>query len=215
MEFRARFKHADILDRWDRLAPIDLIPASPECTGHSLARGAKPPNPKSVRLLWRVWRFTRVFQPRFVVLENAPAMRARRSYLPFQQAMRRLGYQMRECVLDAANFGVPQTRKRLYLLFDRQQTPPDVPARTLTPTPIGSCLRLHEATSFRPLNTPGRAQKTLERVKRAVQALGGETPFLMVYYGSGPQWRTLHAPPAHDHDARPIRADAPGWKREL
>jgi DNA (cytosine-5)-methyltransferase 1 len=209
----SRFKQAEIFGFKQQLGPIDLILASPECTSHSPARGAKESDSKSLRLSWEVWRFARIFLPRFVVLENVPAMQKWSSYSRFLQEMQRLGYKMREQLLDAANFGVPQTRKRLYILFDRQQVPPEVQARTLTPIPIESYLSANGTYPFSPLHKPGRAQKTLARAERAMQVLGEKTPFLMVYYGSGPQWQTLDAPlrtvTTHDRFAL-VRPDGKG-----
>jgi DNA (cytosine-5)-methyltransferase 1 len=190
----SQFKTSDIRGFKNELGPIDLILASPECTSHSLARGGREPDPKSLRLSWEVWRFARIFMPRFVVLENVPAMRRWPAYERFLEEMERLGYQYREQLLDSAHFGVPQTRKRLYILFDLEQMPPEVPIRTLSPIPIQPFLSSDGIYPFSLLNKPGRAAKTLERARRAMQVLGTKTPFLMVYYGSGPQWQTLNAP---------------------
>jgi DNA (cytosine-5)-methyltransferase 1 len=37
-----------------------------------------------------------------------------------------LGYRTREVVLDASDFGVPQARRRVFILCDLQQDPPEV-----------------------------------------------------------------------------------------
>lgn len=209
----SQFKSSDIQGFKNDLGPIDLILASPECTSHSPARGSREPDQKSLRLSWEVWRFTRVFMPRIVILENVPAMRRWSSYERFLEEMGRLGYQYREQLLDSAHFGVPQTRKRLYILFDLEQMPPEVPIRTLSPIPIQPFLSFDGIYPFSPLDKPGRAAKTLERARRAMQVLGAETPFLMVYYGSGSQWQTLNVPlrtvTTHDRFAL-VRPDGKG-----
>lgn len=207
----AQFTTADIKRFVDELGRIDIILASPECTSHSLARGAKEPDRRSLRLSWEVWRFARVFLPRFVVVENVPAMRRWASYQTFLREMERLGYHYREHVLNAAHFGVPQTRKRLYILFDHEQPPPTVHDTVIFPTPIRPFLV--DDHPFVPLNAPNRAAATLERVRKAVQVLGREVSFIMLYYGSGPQWQTLDEPlrtiTTRDHFAL-VRPDGNG-----
>src|SRR5438132_5647839 len=47
-------------------------------------------------------------------------------YDPLIDEIRNLGYRVRTQVLDAADFGVPQTRRRLFLLCDRETTPDPV-----------------------------------------------------------------------------------------
>lgn len=119
--------HADILRMKQEIGEIDLILASPECTSHSNARGANPKNEKSLRLSWNVWRFARVFQPRWLVIENVPAMQNWSRYADFLRILKdKGGYRCREHILDASKFGVPQSRKRLYIVCDRKRQPPDI-----------------------------------------------------------------------------------------
>src|SRR6185312_5801776 len=56
----------EIFRRW--LGKIDLVIASPECTQHSIARGAKPRAEESRRSGWYVMRFIEKLRPRWVVL---------------------------------------------------------------------------------------------------------------------------------------------------
>jgi len=186
--------HADILRVKEETSGIDLLLASPECTSHSLARGGKPPDLKSLRLSWNVWRFARVFRPRWMVIENVPAMRNWSDYPKFLQYLKREGYHLREQILDASRFGVPQSRKRLFILCDREAEPPEVVSLCQQPVPVRSVLNLNGAYPFSPLEKTGRARKTLERAEHAFQALGQNIPFLMVYYSSGVQWQTLDVP---------------------
>jgi len=45
----------------DKVGGIDLILASPECTNHSVAKGARERNEESRRTAFQVTRFARVF----------------------------------------------------------------------------------------------------------------------------------------------------------
>lgn len=188
------YSRADILQITAETGPVDLLLASPECTSHSPARGGKLPNPKSMRLSWNVWRFARLLRPRWMVIENVPAMRSWSAYPTFLRYLEKEGYHLREQILDASQFGVPQSRKRLYILCDRESEPPEVPPTCNEPVPVRSLLNLNGVYPSSPLKKAGRAIKTLERAERAFQVLGRDTPFLMVYYGSGSQWQTLDLP---------------------
>jgi DNA (cytosine-5)-methyltransferase 1 len=209
----SRFKQAEILGFKKEMEPIDLMLASPECSSHSPARGGRPRQEKSLRLSWEVWRFARVFRPRWIVVENVPAMRNWSGYRKFLGQLEKEGYYLREQILDASAFGVPQSRKRLYILFDRERIPPEVKSTFPQMVPVKSILNLNGRYSYSPLDLPGRAAKTLQRAENAFQALGRQTPFLIVYYGSGPQWQTLDVPlrtvTTHDRFAL-VRPDGKG-----
>jgi len=214
---RARFYSCDLaaLDESDArsiygdLGDVDLILASPPCTDHSSARGARPPSLAGLDLPWCVWRFAAVFRPRWLVIENVPEMRRWHDYRAFLHALMRLGYCLLVRDLNAADFGVPQRRKRLYIVCDRETDPPEIAPRT-PHRPVGDVIDL-DGYAYTPLYTPRRARATIERVERAICALGRDVPFISVYYGSGPQWQTLDAPlrtiTTHDHFAlvRPDR----------
>jgi len=190
-------KRADIERIRDDIGPIDLILASPECTSHSVARGASPQDKASLRLSWNVWRFAEVFRPRWIVVENVPAFRAWAHYTDFLQVLQRKGgYHYREEMLTASEFCVPQKRRRLYLLFDRERKPRPVASRCEEPPPASTVINLNGEYRFSPLVTERRAKNTLARAERAIQVLGRETPFLLVYYGSDGVggWQSIDVP---------------------
>ena len=198
---RARFYLCDLAtlmesDIWvmrDDLGPVDLLLASPPCTDHSPARGARPPSSAGLDLPWCVWRFAAVFLPRWIVVENVIGMRRWHDYRPFLCALMGLGYRVRVCILDAADFGVPQRRKRLYVVCDREADPPEIAPRASVHVPARCVIDL-DGYAYTPLHTPRRARATIERVERAIRTLGRDVAFISVYYGSGPQWQTLDVP---------------------
>lgn len=192
------FSHADILHMKEEIGEIDLLLASPECTSHSNARGANPKNEKSLRLAWNVWRFARVFRPRWMVIENVPAMKNWSHYANFLRILQEKGgYHFQEYILDASKFGVPQSRKRLYIICDREAQHADIASLPgQANLAIKDILKPPGSYRFSPLDKPGRARKTLERAQRGIDALGKDTPFLMVYYGSETHggWQRLSEP---------------------
>lgn len=61
----------------------------------------------------QVLRFARALEPRWIVMENVVYMRPWSRYGELIGKLREMGYFIREQVLDASRFGVPQKRHRL------------------------------------------------------------------------------------------------------
>ena len=96
----------------------------------------------------------------------------------------------------ASCFGVPQTRRRLFLLCDREHLPDPV-AKPITPVRSArEILDRVDAWRSTPLQNGKRATATLERAERAIKVLGRGVPFLVVYYGSDRAggWHSLDRP---------------------
>jgi DNA (cytosine-5)-methyltransferase 1 len=157
------------------IGEIDLLLSSPECTHHTCARGSRPQDEDSKQTAFYVTNFARDLspRPRWVVIENVVHMRGWHGYEPLLTELRRLGYRTTVYVLDASRFGVPQARRRVFVVGDLTTQPPA------------------EVRGNR-----GRAPATLERANRGIAALGEGTPFLVVYYGSDGAggWQPLNRP---------------------
>src|SRR5262245_37136755 len=102
---------------------IDMLIASPECTNHSPAKGSVRRSEDSRRTAHYVLNFAARLAPRWIVLENVIQIRYWRGFGHLMCELYDLGYRVRMEVLDAADFGVPQTRRRLFILCDREQEP--------------------------------------------------------------------------------------------
>lgn len=83
-------------------------------------------------------------------------------------------------VLDASRFGVPQMRKRLFILADRERLPLRVPRKRGRPLSASRILDPDGFWASSPLWSESRAVPTIERAKRAIAALGTQNPFLIV-----------------------------------
>lgn len=178
------------------IGAIDLLISSPECTNHSIAKGAKPRDEESRSSGWYVVEAMRELNPRWFVLENVSALRNWTGYNELVGSMAELGYNMNSGVLDAADFGVPQSRRRLFIVGDRERQPqlpqksglPHVPARSIL-DPAGTW-------KSKPLYSPNRSPNTLARAEAGIEKLGKGVDFLVVYYGSDKAggWQTLDRP---------------------
>ena len=163
---------------------IDLLLASPECTNHSPAKGSKPRCESSRQTSHYVLNFASKLQPRWIVLENVVQLRSWHGYGPLISELRNLGYRIQPQILDAVDFGVPQTRRRLFILCDRYRDPPVVQPTARRLRRAEEAISLDGPWASKPLGSPSRARATLSRAERAIDVLGRGVPFLIVYYGS-------------------------------
>lgn len=106
---------------------------SPECTNHSLAKGRKrralgqidlwgnsqvdPAEERSRATMREVVEFTEYHRYEIVIVENVVDIRLWAYYHDWLTAMINLGYDYRECYINAQFFGVPQSRDRIYVVF--------------------------------------------------------------------------------------------------
>lgn len=100
---------------------LDLLAACPPCQGFSaLTRAQKKEDPRN-RLIGEVSRLVRELLPRVVMIENVPGLENRgKSHLSlFLSELKELGYIYNHAVLQVADYGVPQFRKRFVLLAGR------------------------------------------------------------------------------------------------
>lgn len=181
----------------DRLGSIDLILASPECRSHTCARGSGQRDENSRRTARYVLRFARRLKPRWIVIENVIHMRNWNGFGGLIAETEALGYNVHAQVLDASTFGVPQKRRRLFLICDREEMPSTVTPPSGTPPSVKAGVVMWDGPwRSTPLYRAGRADATIEKAERAIDALGRGTPFLVVYYGSdgGGGWQTVDVP---------------------
>jgi DNA (cytosine-5)-methyltransferase 1 len=167
------------------IGKIDLILASPECTSHSVARGNRIRYKWSMQLAFQVTRFSKSFKPRWIVVENVVQMRRWERYKEFIEELETQGYNVKEQELVASDFGVPQSRNRLFLLCDRVQAPPVVtPPANVIQRYARDIVNLNGTYRMSPVDNGRRAAKTIARAQCGIQSVGRDIPFLIVYYGS-------------------------------
>lgn len=179
------------------LGRIDLIIASPECTNHTCARGKAARDENSRDTAFQVVRFAKILKPRWIVIENVVHMKRWPRYKEWIQSLKGLGYHVSPQVLNAADFGVPQSRRRLFVLCDLECAPPNVrPRRRRKHVPVESVFSPNGTFKFSQLRTEERAADTIARADRAISSVGKSKPFLIVYYGTdgGGGWQRITRP---------------------
>jgi DNA (cytosine-5)-methyltransferase 1 len=178
------------------IGDIDLILASPECTNHSCAKGAGVRCENSRMTAFQVIKFVREFMPKWVVIENVIQMRSWARHQELINKLKNLGYFVREEILNAQDFGVPQSRKRLFLLCSRIKEITCIKKQKKKLRPAYSVIDMNGNYSYTHLYSPKRAAATIQRAERAISSLGTKEPFLIVYYGTDGSggWQPIDRP---------------------
>lgn len=117
---------------------LNLLVASPECTHHSNARGGRPMSDQSRASAWHVVRWLEALDVRALIVENVREfaswgplgsngrpLKSRKGEL-FQAwlaAIRAIGYSVDYKILNAADYGDPTTRQRLFVLAKKGRGP--------------------------------------------------------------------------------------------
>jgi DNA (cytosine-5)-methyltransferase 1 len=95
-----------------------LVAGGPPCQGFSRQRRGSDIDPRNDEIM-RFFSLVAAVRPRFFLLENVPALRGPRGkpYLAMlTTAAAREGYLLHTQILNSADFGVPQLRRRLFIV---------------------------------------------------------------------------------------------------
>lgn len=166
------------------LGRVDLMLASPECTNHSRAKGAGKRSEQSKKTAFQVLIFAKVLRPTWIVVENVVGMKSWKRYDEFISKLKYLGYFVAEFQLNANDYSVPQSRERVFILCSLIDEP-GMPVQDSAERVPVSLILSENSYPFRLLHQEGRAEATIIKAERAIDHLGEDTPFLIVYYGAG------------------------------
>jgi DNA (cytosine-5)-methyltransferase 1 len=207
--YKANFPGAHVIcDRIENVKPLslakdyrpDVLLTSPECTSHSIARGAKPAREESKETAIGIIPWLVAMNPRWLIVENVNRMKQWDRHSELVGSIEKYGYKVSDLYLNAADFGASQARKRMFLVCDREGT--EVTKKDLiskfgkSELPASSIIDTADNYKAKPLYGPRRARATLDRAERAIEALGKGEDFIIVYYGSdyAGGWQRLDAP---------------------
>jgi len=102
----------------DSFPHSDLLVGGPPCQGFSNLGERVPNDPR--RQLWRHYlRAVSNSKPLIFIMENVPPLLKSAEYVEIKKEAERLGYQVEGRVLNAANYGAPQQRKRAFIIGSR------------------------------------------------------------------------------------------------
>jgi DNA (cytosine-5)-methyltransferase 1 len=98
---------------------VDLVFGGPPCQGFSVAGKMNPDDPRS-QLLWVFMKAVELIKPRAFICENVKALAVLEKWADVRQRLftlaSQLGYTYKLVVLNASDFGVPQSRERMFFI---------------------------------------------------------------------------------------------------
>lgn len=190
--------------------PVGLVWLSPDCKHFSRAKGGKPMEKRIRGLAWIAVKWAKAVRPRVIILENVREFQEwgpltnenlpcpERKGLTFRRfigSIRNLGYSIEWKILNAADYGTPTHRRRLFIIARRDGLPITWPEPTHGPgrTPYrtaSECIdwsmpcpsifltkeEAHAIGAKRPL-----AEKTMRRIAMGLKryVLDNPNPFII------------------------------------
>jgi DNA (cytosine-5)-methyltransferase 1 len=174
-------------------SPPDVICGGPPCQSHSTAGRRDPADPRG-HLYREFLRVAAVLRPHFVVLENVPGLLSIEHGARIEQildGLASIGYPAASVMmLEAAEYSVPQMRRRLFIVANRHGVPNPRPLPLLSRgrfVPVESAIddlkgrRRDEAAQHQ------WTRHTPEMEQRLARVAPGET----LYDGYSGSWRRL------------------------
>jgi len=164
-----------------RKGDLDLLAGCPPCQGFSTMRtlnGARAVEDPRNDLLFEFQRFVEELEPKAVMMENVPGLARDRRFDEFYRFMKVLGYKGEPRILNAADYGVPQRRRRLIYMAGLESpipyAPPEKEKKTVRDA-IGGLPKAGESGD--PLHDlpERRTRKVIEFIKRIPKDGGGRT----------------------------------------
>lgn len=110
---------------WQNYKGTDVIIAGPPCQGFSMS-GKRKISDKRNTLFEEVVRITSIVKPKYVVIENVVGLLSMTNSegkdikALINEEFNKLGYKVEHKVLNAAEYGVPQARKRVIFLISKK-----------------------------------------------------------------------------------------------
>lgn len=164
----------------------DVIIGGPPCQGFSVAGRMDPRDDRSNQVFVFLDEVQR-FRPRAFVMENVKALAVSPRWTLVRRRLlkraRRIGYRVELLVLNAADYGVPQARERMFLIGIRHGAPLcPVPSTKSSPMSVGEALR-----RLPPFGEPGNDTLCTAKVVPAAKPVMRPTAHMgsLLFNGSG------------------------------
>lgn len=193
---------------------LQLLIAAPECTFFSTARGGRPVTDQQRTQPWVVLKWLQELYVDNLLLENVPEfvswgpvgangkpLKSKRghTFRAFIDTIASLGYRVEHRILNAADYGDPTTRRRLFVIAKRGNKQPRWPmpthSRTGHRTLFGPTKKWRAAREVIDWSIQGQSifgrkrplsPKTMARIVAGLERFGGKDlqPFLVLMRGT-------------------------------
>lgn len=113
---------------WSQVPDFDLFTMSSPCQDFSTAglqRGGEEGSGTRSSLLWECRKTVIAKRPKYILLENVKGLTNHKNIHGLHRWMRELegyGYENHAKILNAADYGIPQNRERIFMLSIRRDT---------------------------------------------------------------------------------------------
>lgn len=139
---------------------IHVVAGGPPCQAFSKAgigklRSLGMKNDPRIKLPLQLLRVVGLLKPEMVLIENVPAMRNHKITKILKTKLDKMGYKLSENILNSADFEVPQTRKRFFILAAREELTIE------WPVPSKRKFTVKDAISDLPKISPGFREKEI------------------------------------------------------
>lgn len=166
----------DVLDDFEagncEIPNFDLLVGGFPCQDYSVSKPA--PDAKGIEgkkgvLWWSIERMLRLKRPKYALLENvdrllkSPTAQRGRDFAIMLSCLAQLGYAAEWRVINAADYGMPQRRRRIYIFAYRHDAAPvDWPITAAFPFDVKG-----EIAEFNLPNDPYKASKSFGSAKKS------------------------------------------------
>lgn len=164
----------------------EVVIGGPPCQGFSVAGKMDPNDPRSEHV-WTFMELVSAIKPRAFVLENVKNLYTNKRWSSIRDglvlAARHLGYSTKLMLLNAADFGVPQSRERMFLIGVLG----DVDISELRPSSATKPISVREALKRLPrFGQPGNDTFCTAKITAAANPVLRKSPYAgMMFNGAG------------------------------
>lgn len=179
---------------WSLVPEHDILFASPCCQNHSKAGGKKRKTLKADRsrsTAWAVVDCLEVHRAPLAIIENVVEFLSWELFSAWEFALKQLGYSLSINHVNAADYGVPQSRKRLMMVATMSKSPIELDLPEMDHIPARSFIDL-DPTGYEWSNVSDRVIATRNRVANGRKRFGDI--FLDAAYGSEIGGRSIDKP---------------------
>ncbi len=120
--FKKKIVHGNInehLSELNAFNDVDVIFGGPPCQGFSVA-GKMDPNDERSKLIWSFMKAVEIVQPKAFVMENVKSLATLSKFSDIRQRLfwlaHKMGYAYDLVVLNSKEFGIPQSRERMFFV---------------------------------------------------------------------------------------------------
>jgi DNA (cytosine-5)-methyltransferase 1 len=136
---------------------VDMVVGGFPCQDYSVAKPLSKANGiegKKGVLWWQVYRFLQLKKPKFLMLENvdrllkSPVSQRGRDFAVILSCLAREGYSVEWRVINAADYGMPQRRRRIYIVGIRDDALYDLRNRLFVSGVMAKAFPIMEPLTF-------------------------------------------------------------------